>query len=164
MANTLINQKLDRIKTYSGILQAEVGGNTFQYKFVQDIEITIDDEFLERDFVDDGVAAFTRIGDILGRFKFAMKNTVDLYDSVTPATNTKTVSFWKQQIKNEAPAEVVFIEKKKAPESTGNKFARTKFTGRITKVFEPRTREVAVQEVEIEGEITVLTEDIRVAS
>jgi len=94
MANILKNQKVDRLKTYDGVFRIQVGGDTFQLIFIQDFEYNFDDEFLERDRIDDGTSVFSRLGDVLGRFSFRIKNTVDMYDSVVPAVNTTTISFW----------------------------------------------------------------------
>lgn len=164
MANNLINAKADKIVRYKGILQIDNGTDTFQYKFIQDMEVTFDDEFLQRDRIDDGTPVFTRVGDIYGRFKFNFKETIDLFDSVNPPTNTRTLSYWINQLAIDDPAVVKFIETKQAPNSAGNKFGRMRFDGRITKVNETASRERAVDEAGIEGEITAFTSALRQSS
>ena len=164
MANVLINKEVDRTKTYDGIVQIEVGANTNQLKFIQDMETNFDDANLERDRIDNGDSVFTRVGDVLGTFRFRTKNSVDLYDSVTPPTNTLTISFWVDKLIKADPAKLVFIQTFQAPESSGDKFARIKFTGRIMKVTPDRIDGRAIDEVIVEGEITVLTSILRQSS
>lgn len=164
MANILKNQKVDRLKTYDGVFRIQVGGDTFQLIFIQDFEYNFDDEFLERDRIDDGSSVFSRLGDVLGRFSFRIKNTIDMYDSAVPAVNTTTISFWIEQLIKETPAVLSFLIKHKAPESTGNKFANVIYQGRIMKVTPDRIADRAIEEGIVEGEITGFTSAKREAT
>lgn len=164
MAVILTNTKLNRTFTYSGILQIDVGANQFTQKFVQDMLIEFNDDDLERDRIDDGSPVFTRIGDVLGKFTFALKNTVDLAEAVTPATGNETMSKWIEDLIANSPTEVDFIESLKAEDSTGNKFERIKFKGRIMRPAIERLRERAVDEALVEGEIIAFTSLLRQAT
>ena len=164
MPNNLINQAGDRAHTYKGILQIETGPDTFQLVFIQDFEVTVDDTDTDRDLIDTGSPVFTAVGDVKGPFRFNTKDTIDLYDSVNPAVDTETVSYWKQQINARKFPVITLIETLKAEESTGNKFGRDKFTGRIMSVKRGRSRNQGVPEVEVIGEVTNHTSALRSAS
>ncbi len=164
MANILTNTKLNRTFTYSGILQLSVGANTFQQKFIQDMLVQFNDDDLDRDRIDDGSPAFTRIGDVLGLFTFALKNTVDLAEVATPATDDWTMSKWIEDLIALTPTEVDFIQTFKAEDSTGNKFERIRFKGRIMRPAIERLRERAVDEALVEGEIIAFTSLLREAT
>ncbi len=164
MANILTNTKLNRTFTYSGILQFDVGGNTYQQKFIQDMLVEFNDEDIERDRIDDGSPVFTRIGDVIGKFSFVEKNTVDLGEAATPATDDWTMSKWIEDLIALSPTEVNFIQTFEAPDSTGNKFMRIKFKGRIMKPALERLRERAVDEAPVEGEIIAFTSLLREAT
>jgi len=157
MANILRNQKTDRLKTYDGVFRIQVAADTFQLVFIQDFEYNFDDEFLDRDRIDDGSSVFSRLGDVLGRFSFRIKNTVDMYDSTLPAIDTVTISFWIEALVKDDPATLSFLIKHKAPESTGNDFANVIFAGRIMKVTPDRIADRAIEEAIVEGEITGFT-------
>jgi len=164
MVDNLINQEDDRTKLIDGVFRIEVGPDTFQFVFIQDADFNIDDANLERDRIDNGKSVFTRLGDVIGTFGFRTKNTVDLYDIVTPATNTVTVSFWMEKLRDADPAVLTFIQKFKAPESAGSKFANIKYSGRIMKVAPDRVAGRAVDEFVVAGEVTGLTSALRQAT
>ena len=164
MAVILTNTKINRTFTYSGILQFDVGVNQYTQKFVQDLLVEFNDDDLERDRIDDGSPVFTRIGDVLGKFTFALKNTVDLAEAATPATDDWTMSKWIEDLVANTPTEVKFISTYQAPDSTGNKFERIRFTGRIMRPAIERLRERAVDEALVEGEIIAFVSLLREAT
>lgn len=164
MADFVINQKADRLQTYSGIMQINVGVDNYQYKFLKEMTVTYDDTDLDRDRVDDGKPVFTRVGDVLGSFAFRLGGTVDLAQAVDPPTDEETASYWIDKLVTNDPAELNFIQTFNAPESAGNKFARLRFTGRIMKVEPLREEEVGVNDFNVEGEIIAHTSFLREAS
>lgn len=161
MANILINQKADRYHTYKGLLQINTGADTKQLKFIQELLISFDDSALERDFCDNGTPVWTRVGDVLGNFSFRLKDTVDLADTVTPSTNEETISYMLEQIASGDPPSFNFIRVQEASKSTGNKFGRLRYTGRVMKVSLDRGDKRGVDEAVIEGEITAITSYLR---
>jgi hypothetical protein len=164
MANFVIGAKADRLQTYAGMLQINVGVDNYQYKFLKEMTVTYDDTDLDRDRVDDGKPVFTRVGDVLGSFAFRLGASVDLAQSIDPPTDEETASYWIDKLATNDPAELNFVQTFQAPESVGNKFARLRFTGRIMKVEPLREEEVGVNDFNIEGEIIAHTEFIREAS
>jgi hypothetical protein len=165
MGNFILGPKVEKTNRYiNGIFQISTGGNTYQYQFCKDVEVSLDDSAVDRDRIDDGTPAFTRVGDILGRFRFHLKNTVDLYDTTDTPTLVQTISYWLYKIANLDFAVISFIETQYAPNSAGNKFTRLKFDGRITKVTHTRTDNVGIEDDVIEGEITAWTSADRSAS
>lgn len=164
MATILIGAKKERLKTYSGFIRADVGANEYQYLFIQEIEMAVDDTDVERDRIDDGSPVFTRIGDVLGPFRFLLKNTVDLYQGTTPATDSWLASFWMEQIAQGLFPEIDFIETLNAPESIGNKFARLRWKGRLISAGPDRAKDRGVGEFEVEGEVIGFTSALRQSS
>lgn len=134
--------------------------------FVQGMEINIDANSFQRDFMGDGESVFTQNGDIIGDFSFNLKNTVDLYSSVAVATDTKTMSFWMQQIAKLSPPIITFIENFTAGDSTasGVTNARITFSGRIMTSKTIMNVDDAIEDAEVTGEVTTLTQVQRVAA
>lgn len=161
---SVVNNKLDRTFRYKGLVQIQTSDGTFELKFCKNMEIIFDDSEVQRDRIDDGTPVFTRAGDVMGTFKFLLKNTVDLYDSVNPPVSQETVSFWQYNISQVNYPVITFIETQNAPNSTGNKFSRINFTARMMKCTVTREDNVAVEEVECEGEITAFNSSLRSAS
>lgn len=164
MPTILIGAKKQRLKTYSGFIRADIGADEFQYIFIQEIEMAVDDTDVERDRIDDGSPVFTRIGDVLGPFRFLMKNTVDLYQNTTPATSQQLASFWMEQIAQGLFPEIDFIETLNAPESTGDKFARLRWKGRLISAGPDRAKDRGVGEFTVEGEVIGFTSALRQSS
>ncbi len=166
MANFLVDTKTARTFTFDGILQANVGGNTYQYKLIQEMVVSIDDTDLDRDRVDDGTPAFTRVGDVIGNFAFTFKNAVDLYDLTDPPDDAWLISFWMNELVKGTPAEVDFIQTFKAsdPNAPTNPFARIRFKGRVMKATPQRLRDTGVDEASAEGEVIGFTNALREAT
>lgn len=166
MANILLGDQEERTFTYDGLFQVASGPNTYQYKFIQEMLVSIDDTDLDRDRVDNGKPAFTRVGDVLGNFSFALKNAVDLYEATDPPSDEWLASWWMDRIVLGLPAELSFIQTFKAtdPGVSGSAFARLRFTGRIMKVTPQRLRDTGVDEISAEGEIIAFTSALREAT
>jgi hypothetical protein len=164
LANILINQKNDRFVKKSGVLQIESGVDTYQLKFAQVTRNSINLNNFDRDQIDDQTPCFSLNGDKIGDATIEFKDTVDMYDSVTPATNVRTVSYWKEKMADGDPAVVTFIEKNQAPKSGGNQFARENWTGRIVDVSNETFVNQALRDATLEIEITSYNSGLRSAS
>jgi len=164
MANTLVGSKTERLKKKLGILQIEVGPNTFQLVFTQRILTSINLDNFDRDFIDDQTPAFSQNGDIIGSATVDLKDTVDLYDTVTPATNVNTIPFWKEGIALGLPRSITFLETKQADQSAGDKFAREKWTGRIADVTNEEFVNQALYDATLDIEITSYVSGLRSAT
>lgn len=160
------NAKTDKVITYKGMIQVTTpdGQNNVEWIFVQSLEYTVDDTDIQRDRIDDGTPVFTRLGDIVGHFKFSVKDTIDMYDATNPAIDQQTMSYWMEQIAQDNFPTLTFIHQKKAPKSSGNQFARPTFVGRITKCTDGRPQGVAVEDASIEGEVISFVSSIRSVS
>lgn len=159
-----VNQSVNRSFNYSGFLQITVSSVDYKLQFIQDMGITFTDQRLDRDLIDTGSPVFTPVGDILGTFSGVIKNTVDMYDTVSPPTDQKTLSYLIYELANGRPPSVAFIQAFKAEEATTNKFARIRFTGRLTNIKTQKSREQGVEEAVFEGEIITFTSALRTAS
>jgi len=150
------NPEVDRTFRINGAVS--IAGSTAAL-FVQGMEITLDANSFQRDFTGNGTSVFTQNGDIVGTFSFNLKNTIDLFDATSPATNTQTLSYWMEQVAGLKPPVLAFIQTFKTGDSdaTGDEFGRIKFNGRIMTPKTVMNVGDAIEDVEVTGEITVLT-------
>ncbi len=156
------NAKVNRTFRINGSIS--IAGT--QPLFVQGMDIEIDANSFQRDFTGSGDSVFTQNGDIIGTFSFNLKNTVDLFSATATATDTKTVSYWMQQIADLNPPEIVFIQNFVVGDSsaTGNAIGRITFTGRVMSAKTAMDVSDAVEDVPVTGEVITLTQVQRVAS
>jgi len=132
--------------------------------FVQGMNISIDAGVLQRDSIGDGTSVFTQNGDVIGSFSFSLKNTVDLYDPNSTPTLDETISKWMRAVADFDPSIINFVETFNAPKSSGNKFARITFTGRVMTPQTSLSVDNAIEDANVSGEITVYTSALRAAS
>lgn len=132
--------------------------------FVQAISISVDAGVLQRDSIGTGESVFTQNGDVIGQFSFSLRNTTSLYDPASTPTLAETISFWNRAIADFDPAIISFIQTMNAPKGSGDKFARIRFDGRIMKPVVITEVDDALQDATVEGEITVYTSALRLAS
>ena len=132
--------------------------------FVQGMNIDIDAGVLQRDSIGTGQSVFTQNSDVIGSFSFSLRNTVDLYDPASTPTLQETLSFWMKAIADFDPAIINFIQTFNAPEATGDKFARIRFTGRVIKPATVTSVDDALEDAVVEGEITTFTSALRESS
>jgi hypothetical protein len=115
------------------------------------------------DKIDTAAPIFTKKSDILGSFSFNTKNTVDFYDPGS-AVNPTTYAWWATQIALGQPPIVTFLLTMRAPDSSGNQFAKIQYNGRIMSIPLDRVSETGVHEFTVNGEITEITSVTRSAS
>lgn len=132
--------------------------------FVQGMDIAIDAGVLQRDHTGVGESVFTQNGDVIGSFSFSLKNAVDLYDPATTPTLNETLSKWMRAVADFEPSVINFIETFNAPKSSGNKFARITFTGRVMKPATSMSVDNAIEDAKVDGEITIFTSAKRESS
>ena len=163
MAVTNINTKARRFVKKSGIFQIDIGGsNQKQLKFVQQVRTSINLGSFDKDLIDDQAPCWSQVSDILGDFSFQMKMTADMFDSVSPATDDETISYWKEAIAKGLPAEIKFIEVNNAPNGdAGFQVGTEKWTGRITGVDNETFTDRALLDATITGDIIEYTSGIR---
>ncbi len=164
MALFQINEKINRFIKKVGALQIESAENQYQLKFAQVARNSINLDNFDRDQIDDQTPCFSLNGDVIGNATIEFKDTVDLYDTVTPATDTRTVSYWKEQIAKGLPASITFVELNNAPDAITNKFAREKWTGRIVSVDNETFVNQVLRDATLEIEITTYISGLRAAS
>lgn len=163
MVNNLLGEALgqSRTRTYSGILQVDDGADTWQYKMIQGFNVTFNDTELDRDRIDNGAPVFTGTGDVIGSFNLDLKATVDLADANAAPTADQLLSYWAYQLSIRKPAEIDFIQTFNSPDSSGNKFMRARFKGRVMSTSLDRLDEVGVDEAHASGEVIAFTSILR---
>ncbi|MCA9828550.1 MAG: hypothetical protein KC444_09245 [Nitrosopumilus sp.] len=164
MVNNLINTSSDRFTKKTGILQIEIAANTYQLKFTQRFFSSINLNSFDEDYIDDQSPVWTQRGNKIGDAEVDLIDTVDLYDTATPATNVNTVSYWREQIKKGIPAKITFQTVKNAPNSAGDKFAREKFTGEIIDVSNEERVDDALLDAKLTIRLTDYVSGLRSAS
>jgi len=87
-----------------------------------------------------------------------------LYDTVTPATNVRIVSYWKEQIAKGLPASVTFVELNNTPDAASNKFVREKWTRLIVSVDNETFVNQVLRDATLEIEITAYVSGLMAAS
>ena len=127
-----IGLEKDQVQSYNtqGVLKA--GDDV--YRLVQSMGFTLDDrnQFVRR--TDGGRPIYTRVGDVRGEFDFDLASSVDLFESRATPTNANLASLWMRKIFDDDYPEIVFTQTLFAEDSTGDKFVRLGFTGRIKHV------------------------------
>ena len=164
MVDIPINFETEKTPRINGVFQIEIAADKFQYIFVQRVFFELDANLFGRSSIGSGKSVFTLNGDVFGSFEFDLKNTVDLFDNVSPAVNAETISFWWEKIKARDPAIIKFIQTMNAPNSIGDKFARLRFDGRIIKPAVITDVGDGLQDATVEGEITNYISALREAS
>jgi hypothetical protein len=154
------NLKIDRTKRINGTVS--IDGKIAV--FVQGMEITIDAGVLQRDSIGTGESVFTQNGDVIGSFSFSLRNTTSLFDPSTTPTLKETISYWMNAISTFNPSKIDFIQTFNAPEGTGSKFARIKFTGRIMTPTTVMSVDDGLEDINVGGEITIFTSAKREAT
>ena len=154
------NQKDDRTFRING--SVSIDGKIAV--FVQGMEITIDANVLQRDSIGTGESVFSQNGDVIGTFSFSLRNTTSLYDPSATPTLQETLSFWMQAIDDFDPAIIAFIQTFNAPKGTGSKFARIRFSGRIMTPATALDVNNAIEDANVDGEVTTFTSALREAS
>jgi len=161
---SVINNPNDRTFVYedSPFQFIDAGGNK-TLAFVKNWNFTPNMSDFDIDKIDTAAPIFTKKSDILGTFSFNTVNTVDFYEPGSTSLPT-TYAFWATQIALGEPPSVTFLITMKAPLSSGNKFARIQYIGRIMSIPLDRVDETGVHTFTVNGEITTITSVTRTVS
>ena len=159
-----INTANDRTFVYenSPLQFIDAGGNK-SLALVKNWNFTPNMSDFDIDRIDTAAPVFTKKSDILGSFSFNPKNTVDFYDPGS-ALSPITYAYWSNQIALGQPPTITILSTMKAPDSSGDKFAKILFKGRIMSCPLDRVAETGVPEFTVNGEITEITSVTREAS
>lgn len=162
--SSIINQDTDRTFVYeNSIFQFIDAGGNKTLEFIKNWNFTPNMSDFDIDRIDTAAPIFTKKSDILGTFSFNTVNTVDFYEPGSASLPT-TYAWWATQIALGEPPSVTFLVTMNAPNSTGDKFAKIQFIGRIMSVPLDRVDETGVHTFTVNGEITTITSVTRTAS
>lgn len=162
--SSIINNPSDRTFVYedSPFQFIDAGGNK-SLALVKNWNFTPNMSDFDIDKIDTAAPIYTKKSDILGTFSFDTVNTVDFYEPGSAALPT-TYAWWATQIALGQPPSVTFLVTMKAPDSTGDQFARIQYIGRIMSIPLNRTDETGTHKFTVNGEITQITSVTRSAS
>lgn len=159
-----INQPDDRTFVYdNSIFQFIDAGGNKTLQFIQNWEFTPNMADFDIDKIDTADPIFTKKSDIIGTFSFNPKNTVDFYEPGS-ASEPTTYAWWATQIALGQPPTITILLTMNAPKSSGDKFARVQFKGRVMSAPLTRVEETGVHEFTVNGEITEITSVTRSAA
>ena len=148
-----LNLQDNRTQKIEGVILV----NGVAWLFVQGMTSVFDAGLFTRDFIGTGKPVFTQLGDVIGSFNFALKNTVDIYKtgSALSSDATELVGTWIKAIAEHKPVNVSFVQSLVAgPEAGGSDDRiRISWDGRIMKPEISWLVDVAVDDVIVDGEI-----------
>ena len=161
---SVINNPDDRTFVYdNSVFQfIDAGGNKI-LQFIQNWEFTPNMADFDIDKIDTAAPIYTKKSDIIGTFSFNPKNTVDFYEPGS-ASEPTTYAWWATQIALGQPPTITILLQMNAPKSSGDKFARIQFKGRVMSAPLTRVEETGVHEFTVQGEITEITSITRSAA
>ena len=149
------NEAANRGRTYEGFVQFEEPGGPDTFRLKEKQTLTTTYHFVRETHYDDtGVKNIDWAG-YEHSFTLLLKLTADMFDTVDPPTDTKTISYWIDQNMppNNNPLKIIFIATATTL-ATSHKFVRQKFT-MVPHTFGPFTwnRNSGTNEITILGEI-----------
>ena len=156
------NLDADVALTFKGFFQIYVGATPFRFReLIEAIIITAADT--EKYYDDKGNKRKKSIGDS-STFQITVKKTADLYDTTSPAVDTKTISFFQEQMVNDRIIPIGEFEGVQETEASVNAFIRTRFKAFVENIEDTRNPTTGAPEVVISGEIQTIVKSQRVAA
>lgn len=163
-----ITQPGNRTFVYEdSFFQINDGASTDTIKFIQDWNFTPSMDDFDIDRIDTADPIFSKKSDIIGTFSFLTKNTVDIYDTTDPSSDLLTATNWIKNIAAGEPTSITIISILTSPKDGAvgsNSFVTVEWTGRIMSTPLVQVRDTGVQEYEVIGEITAISEVKRTAA
>ena len=152
------NQNADRATLFKGFFQIFDGATPFRFKQLVDVAVVTSADS-EKHYRDDGLKFKDSIGNS-SSFSFTIDKTADLFDTATPPTDTKTISFFIDQIHNNIIPEARF-QGINVTEASVNPTVTYDFVGFVEDIEDVRTPTTGVYKVQISGEIKTFTSSER---
>ena len=156
------NEAADIGLKYKGYFQIFDGATPFRFKELQEVTITTIAD-TEKHYSDDGSKTLSSLGDS-STFEMTTKLTADLFDVVSPATDTKTISYFQEQIINKRLIPLATFEGVQETEASSNSFIVINFDAFVTNIEITRLPSTGVPAVVITGEIKTITQSQRQAA
>ena len=155
----IFNTQANLSQVFKGVFIIFDGPTEFQYDELQTMTRSYTPA-VEKHFSASGVKKVVKSGDD-STAQIVVKSTVDLHDTVDPPTDTKTISYFKDQMFNDNNMPEFTFEGIEESDAASNKFIHNKFDGVITDISEARNAGAGTYETTITIEITGHTTDIR---
>ena len=96
-------------RTFEGFVQFQIPDGSVWYRLKERQTMTFNMKFdRSKHYADDGTLAVDPAG-ISHTFSMSLKITSDMFDSVWPPTDKKTLSYWIYKNMTFAPIEVIFV-------------------------------------------------------
>jgi len=156
------NEQEDIGLTYKGFFQIYDGATPFRFKKLQEVTIQTSADS-EKHYSDDGFKNMDSVGDS-STFQFRTKKTADLFDTVNPPTDTKTISYFMDQIINQRVLPLIRFEGIQETEAATNAFVHVDFTAFVTDIEDTRNAATGAPEIVVSGEIKEMSQAQRTAT
>ncbi len=163
MVVTIVNES-ERTRTYEdgSFMQWTDNTNAVKLAIVSAWNYTPSMDDFDIDRIDSAKPIFTPITDKRGTFSVNLKNTISLYETLATPVNDILLSKWFIDIQNGEPPEIIFAPVLKAGKTNnifpGNPFVNFIYTGRIMNIPIEQILDQGVQDVEISGDIILITQ------
>lgn len=160
---TTYNQSADHAENYKGHVEILDGATWYKFDSILDISVLTRVD-TEKHYSTNGAKKKTTTGDS-STYEFKVKQSADLYSTLTTPTEVRTISYFKNQIYT-LPRTLPIISMRVVSQSNAasNSFIVDQFTATIENIDELRVEGKGVQEVVISGEILTHTSDKRQAA
>lgn len=151
------NQEADLVGVFKGVFGIYDNGNhstgvLYTYDSPMTLEI-LDQADSEKFYSAAGNKRKKSTGDS-STYRLVVKKTADLYDTVDPPTNVRTISYFRKKISTDKVLPTAAFEGVDEADSAVNKFLRTQFIATVETIRDvPREEGLGAQEIEIAGEI-----------
>ena len=86
-------------------------------------------------------------------YRLLVKKTQDLFDTASPPTDKRTISYFQDLIMNKRIIPEAAWEGVSETEASSNEFVRHQFTGTVESIVDRRNEDTGALEVEISGQI-----------
>lgn len=169
MAVTTINES-ERTRTYEdgSFMQWTDGADAVKLAIVSAWNFTPSMDDFDIDRIDSAKPIFTPITDKRGTFSVNLKNAISLYETTATPIDEILLSKWFLDIQEGEPPEIIFAPVIKAGSTNGsfptNPFVNFIYTGRIMNIPIDQILDQGVQDVEISGDIILITQARREAT
>lgn len=162
MGNIDINQIADRAEGFDGFIQLQEGSNFYKFNTLQTLDVEWD--WLDTDRYDvNGNLALVRAGQN-HEFDMEIILTNDEADTVSPPTNTKTISYWiyqKEILKNRVTG--TYVGKFKTKNGGSTLYVNLRVTLDIQRIGTVRVQGDVVS-VPVHGRVIAFTNMLQEAS
>lgn len=145
------NNEADIGETSKGYFEIYDGATPYRFKLLQTVTVITAADF-EKLYTDNFIKVLKSTGDS-STFEFTTKKTSDMFDTTSPATSIRTISYFKEKIVNDRVIPLGHFEGVQETESSSNKFIHEEFNAYVTNIEDSRDPTTGAPVITVSGEI-----------